>query len=757
MPRLPDPPSHAPPAVVTRALASGDGSVVRPSSVPRTRRGSEGGSPSSSRDRAPRAETVERADPLTGLPGRAALATALAELAETGPTGDGDSTCRAAVLHVALDHFREVNRRAGRSAADRVLVEVARRLRAEVGHEATVVRLGGDEFAVLLPRPAHASEADRIAEAIVRSLARPVVLPARQEGSAESRRSVVIGASIGLVCLTSDEVGTDASDEVLLRADAASRRAKAHGRGRVERFDPLVDTQRPANDLLQARRAAECRLRAAIDEGLLEVHLQPQVELPSGRVVGYEALARWDDPLLGRIPPDDFIPLAEATGLILDLGAWVLQTSCLQAARLPVHDVHGPTIAVNVSPLQLAEPGFVDLVTSALAAAGLPAHRLCLELTETAAIDDLGTTSAQLGQLRDLGVEIALDDFGTGYSSLTLLRSLPLTMAKIDRSFVANVARSTQDAVLVRMVIEAAHSFGLQVCAEGVEDADQARQLVAMGCDTAQGWYFGRPEPIRHHLDLAAAGRSTGPTFDALAPPPIPLGAADAMVMVTDPAGTIVYVSSTSTVLVGWTPQQMVGTRAAEYLHPDVLGAAADGPPLTPLGTGVVTYRVLHRDGGDRFVEIESHGLADDEGTLLEVISVCHDVTETTRVRGALDASEDRFRHLFDTAPIGMALSGLDGRIWRVNAVYARMLGREPEDLVGRTVAELTHPDDRDRDEANLTELGVRSAVQHEVAKRYLHADGRFVPVVVHASLVKAGGIGPGYVMAHIVAAGPRE
>ena len=377
---------------------------------------------------------------------------------------------------------------------------------------------------------------------------------------------------------------------------------------------------------------------------------------------------------------------------------------------------------------------------------------MCLELTETAAIEDLPQTSSHLSELRDLGIEIALDDFGTGYSSLTLLRSLPLTVVKIDRSFVESVARSAQDAVLVRMVIEAAHSFGLEVCAEGVEDVEQARQLVAMGCDAAQGWYFGRPEPLAHHLGTATA--SMPPGFDLFAPPPIPLGAADAMVMVTDPAATIVYASSTSTLLIGWTPQQMVGTNAADYLHPDV--AAGENPPVK-LGNGVATFRVLHRDGDDRFVEVESRGLRDDTGTLLEVISVCHDVSEATRARDALDASEDRFRHLFDTAPIGMALSGLDGRLWRVNAVYAHMLGYEAEDLVGRTVEELTPMRFRELDASNLSALSEGDARRHEVVKHYLHADGRSVPVVVHASLVPEAGGRPGYVMAHIVQAGPPE
>ena len=689
-------------------------------------------------------------DPLTGLPGREALVAAFDALAAAPPALDPD--CSAALLHVALDHFAETNQRVGRSIADGVLIEVAHRLRAAVGRDASVVRLGGDEFAVLLTRPSDRADVVLRADAVIRALGRPVRLDQEVVVDGTARRSVSVGACVGVACIEAAELAAGALDEVLRRADLAVQRAKGRGRGRVEHFDAIAVLDARADRVLQARRATECRLRTAIDEGGLEIHLQPQVELPSGRITGYEALARWDDPLLGRIPPDEFIPLAESSGLILELGSWVLRTSCRQAVALPVHDEHGPVMAVNVSPLKLAQPGFVELVVATLAETGLPAHRLCLELTETAAIEDLPQTSSHLSELRDLGVEIALDDFGTGYSSLTLLRSLPLSVVKIDRSFVESVARSAQDAVLVRMVIEAAHSFGLKVCAEGVEDADQARQLVAMGCDAAQGFYFGRPVPLAHHLGTAVA--SMPPGFDLFAAPPIPLGAADAMVVVTDPAATIVYASSTSTLLIGWTPQQLVGTNAADYLHPDAV--RGDNSPLK-LGDGVVTFRVLHRDGDDRFVEVESRGLRDDTGTLLEIINVCHDVSEATRTRDALDASEDRFRHLFDTAPIGMALSGLDGRLWRVNTVYAHMLGYEPDDLVGRTVEELTPPEFREVDASNLAALSEGAALQHEVTKHYVHADGRLVPVVVHASLVQEAGDRQGYVMAHIVQAGPPE
>ena len=241
---------------------------------------------------------------------------------------------------------------------------------------------------------------------------------------------------------------------------------------------------KPANQDLRARRTMERRLRSAIDDGGLQVHYQPLVELPSGRVTGVEALARWDDEQLGSVPPDLFIPLAETTGLIIDLGRWVLNTACAQAATWQGtdSDVPGPTVAVNVSPLQLTESTFIQDVIDALSASGLPAHRLCIEITETAAISDMEKTARVLAQLRDLSIQIALDDFGTGHSSLTMLRRLPVTLVKIDRSFVTQIATDAQDAVLVRLIIDAAHSLGMRVCAEGTWLGSLQDRAHTVGC-----------------------------------------------------------------------------------------------------------------------------------------------------------------------------------------------------------------------------------------------------------------------------------
>ncbi|NUR07600.1 MAG: EAL domain-containing protein, partial [Nocardioidaceae bacterium] len=237
------------------------------------------------------------------------------------------------------------------------------------------------------------------------------------------------------------------------------------------------------------------RLGEAIAAGEVRLHYQPVVDLASGATIGMEALARWRDKELGDVPPDRFIAVAEATGVIVALGRCVLQQACRVAARWPMVADERFLVSVNVSPVQLRDPAFADDVAAALECSGLPAGRLCLEVTETAMVTDVAAAATTLQRLQDLGVRVALDDFGTGHSSLTLLRSLPLDIVKIDRSLIRRVAHHAPDTVLVQLVVDAAHTLGLRVCAEGIEDLEQAEQLVAMGCDSGQGWLFGRPAP----------------------------------------------------------------------------------------------------------------------------------------------------------------------------------------------------------------------------------------------------------------------
>ncbi|NTW40296.1 MAG: EAL domain-containing protein [Cellulomonadaceae bacterium] len=577
-------------------------------------------------------------DPLTMLPNRRYLMDQIRLMESQRDEGGAD--WQAVLFYIDLDRFKDVNDGLGHSAGDQVLAQFAARLLSVSRAGDLVVRLGGDEFAILTSTPLTVAQSGAIAARLVLEAAAPFVVELTDAAGVRSEHSVTIGASVGVAHSdpTRPSVLVTSLEVLLKQADIAMYRAKEHGRGRAAHYDPLMQTGLESAETTTARRRMERSLRAAIEGCSLTVHYQPVVGLPSGRVIGIEALARWHDPVLGNVPPDQFIPLAEDTGLILDLGEWVLRTACRQGADSTEGVGDELTVAVNVSPVQLAQPGFVAAVLSALHDSGLAARRLCLEITETAAIADLEATCAHLRELRALGVEIALDDFGTGHSSLTMLRSLPLTIVKIDRSFVENVARSAQDALLVRMVIETAHSLGLRVCAEGIEEEDQARQLVALGCDIAQGWYFGMPEPPSERLTRSLSFTVGPDMFDAGAPAPVPLGATDELILVTTPGQVITYASSTSSTVLGWTPQQVVGTSILDHLP---AGSVARAPSVAS-GTwhdGRTTHVVRHRDGTERWLDTRSTVLREEDGTIREVISVCRDVSAATRSRlSAADA-----------------------------------------------------------------------------------------------------------------------
>ena len=417
------------------------------------------------------AEDRARTDPLTGLGNRRRLeeATARLLLRQEGPLS---------VLFLDLDGFKGVNDGRGHLFGDQLLVEIADRLRSGVRADDLVVRLGGDEFAVLVPGLAtHASDVARRLQAAMR-------VPVQLTG-----RPVTVTASIGVA--TSGTAGRRDAEELLRNADLAMYQAKATGRNCVVSFVPgmaeaVTDRAALAEDLTAAM--------AADDQ--LAVHYQPVVTLPGGQVHGHEALLRWRHPTRGPIPPLQFIPIAEQTGAITALGTWVLR----QATRDAVAGLGrrtGPSrVAVNVSAVQLADHEFVRTVRSALADSGLPAQLLVLEVTESVLADDLEAVCLRLQQIRDLGVKIAIDDFGTGYSSLSYLRRLPADIVKIDRSFVADLARGGAATSLVASIVELSRSLSLRVVAEGVETELQRAALAELGCTYGQGYLFGRPEPV---------------------------------------------------------------------------------------------------------------------------------------------------------------------------------------------------------------------------------------------------------------------
>jgi diguanylate cyclase (GGDEF)-like protein len=413
-------------------------------------------------------------DGLTGLPNRKLfldrLEHAMARARATEQT--------AAVLYLDLDGFKKVNDSLGHNAGDLLLRTTAERLAAALRPHDTVARLGGDEFAVLL------EDADRqtvqdLAQACLDALNRPFLVQGRK---------AVVSVSIGIV----PEVALHGdAEEVLRNADVAMYAAKARGKGCFEIFETRMHEQ------LLDKLDSESRLRDAVHRGELRLHLQPVVDLTSRKVAGVEALVRWADPERGLQQPGAFIPLAEETGMIVEIDRWVLFEACLAIKqwqeRAP--EASPGWVSVNLSAANLDVADLTDRVAYALATTGLSPHCLVLELTETVLMRDVAVTSARLEELRELGVKVAIDDFGTGYSSLGYLRDIPVDVLKVDRSFITELVGNPRQQELVSAVIQLGHTLGLKVVAEGVETEDQLRLLRRMGTRYAQGYHLGRPEP----------------------------------------------------------------------------------------------------------------------------------------------------------------------------------------------------------------------------------------------------------------------
>jgi diguanylate cyclase (GGDEF)-like protein len=410
-------------------------------------------------------------DPLTGLPNRAASRTALAAALDRGRRA-GRSV---AVLYLDLDGFKQVNDAHGHGAGDHVLVETARRLAATVRGGDLVARVGGDEFVVIAEQLTDARDVVELGERLIARVTAPIRI-----GSVATR----IGASVGVAIALDGELDPDA---LLRDADLAVYRAKALGRARVELFDK--DLRREV-----ARRVdVEQALRTAITRSELELHFQPVVT-PAGTPHSLEALVRWRRHGHGVVPPDEFVPVAEASDLIIDLDRWVLAEACRHLAAWHDDPVLGAlTLSVNLSGRHLLSLTVVDDVRAALDATGADPTRLVLEITETAVMTDLALVIDHLEQLRLLGPRIAIDDFGTGYTSITHLRALPIDVVKIDRSMVTG--EQANDAHVLKLLVDTAHALGLGLVAEGVETEAQLARLEALGCDHIQGFLFSRPVP----------------------------------------------------------------------------------------------------------------------------------------------------------------------------------------------------------------------------------------------------------------------
>jgi diguanylate cyclase (GGDEF)-like protein/PAS domain S-box-containing protein len=450
-------PERATAIEVARLHGAGDGAVVVQSDVSWRRRLED--------------ELTHRAthDELTGLPNRAAL---MERLEASVRRLDGQNML--AVLFCDLDGFKDINDGLGHAVGDQVLVAVARRLRQRCRQADVVARFGGDEFVVVLPVD-DVTKARATAERLVEALGEPIAV-----GDAE----VAPGASIGVTVVDRMPEGDDPVGTLLRDADTAMYHAKERGRGRHELF-----TARLRVDISERLEYASA-LRRAVGNNELELHFQTRRYCGDRRVAGVEALIRWRHKELGQIPPSTFIPIAERTGRIVEVGGWALRRALAEMAELKDRRL---TVAVNVSPRQLSAPRMVEQVDEALASSGLEPWRLVLEITEGALLDDPELARTVLTDLRRLGVIIALDDFGTGWSSMSYLRTLPVDVIKIDRTFVADLPRDPDACAVVAAVLGLGHGMGLVVVAEGVEGEDQLNILRDMGCDEYQGFIDGLP------------------------------------------------------------------------------------------------------------------------------------------------------------------------------------------------------------------------------------------------------------------------
>jgi diguanylate cyclase (GGDEF)-like protein/PAS domain S-box-containing protein len=425
-------------------------------------------------------------DPLTNLPNRALFMDRLEHALARMERRD----IPAAVLFLDLDNFKVVNDSLGHEAGDKLLVAVAERLRGTLRADDTAARLGGDEFTILLEDVTDASDAVRIADQITEALRRPFVL----EG-----RDIFVTTSIGIALATS---ARERPTDLLRNADTAMYRAKDYGKATYEVFDEDMNT------LALERLDLEANLRRAIERGEFEVHYQPQQELSTDRIAGWEALVRWRHPEQGLIPPSAFLSIAEETGLITQIGTLVLENACNQAKEWQHRHPTGTPLkmSVNISARQFQRPDeLVRDVVRVLETTGLAPGSLVLEITESMIMGDAEYNQATLRKLKDLGVLIAVDDFGTGYSNLAYLKRFPVDILKVDKAFVDGLGGNAEDTAIVEAILSIAHALSLSTVAEGIETTRQLDRLEALGCEVGQGYYFSKPLPAREASALLAA------------------------------------------------------------------------------------------------------------------------------------------------------------------------------------------------------------------------------------------------------------